>query len=294
MDGFCKNSLDDAIPSTWVKNHRWSSAHLTLRFGRQQDRACLHCPYSLFIKVAPQGVRSSRMIQEPWFPDWNYRALQALFHFVPHGRGTDKLFNFLVFDHLVSTWIFAAAFYVFWTIDDSRTACRRIRLFQIVLAFAIAVLITLIIRPWIAWPAPVLNPAFRDLYPTYFWNNGNSNCFPSHATLAYFMVAVGLWPLNRRVSVALSVVVLALISLPRVYLGGHYPIDILASLVLVIAVLGLVWRCPIPSPLVDWLNRKAAEATVRKFLLILWVFELGEGFGGSSTILNKVAHYLSR
>jgi membrane-associated phospholipid phosphatase len=232
------------------------------------------------------------MIQQPWFPEWNYRALQVLFHFVPHGRGTDILFDFLVRDRLLSTWIFAAAFYVFWAIDDSRTAWRRSRLFQVVFAFGIAVLISLIIRPWIAWPAPVLNPAFRDLYPMYFWSNGNSNCFPSHATLAYFMVAAGLWPLNRGSSVVLAVVVLALISLPRVYIGGHYPIDVFASLVLGIAVLGAVWQCPIPSNLRDWLNQKGREATVREFLLILWVFELGEGFSGSTSILNKLRHYI--
>lgn len=61
--------------------------------------------------------------------------------------------------------------------------------------------------------------------PGYFWGNGTFNSFPSHATLAYFAVAAGLWSLNRRLGLTLALLVLGLVSLPRIYLGGHYPID---------------------------------------------------------------------
>jgi len=231
-------------------------------------------------------------IHDPWFSEWNYRTLQALFHVLPHRGSTDTLFDFLDFNQLVSTWIFAASFYLFWIIDYGRTMWRRCRLFQIVVAFGIAIPITLIVRPWISWPAPVLNPRFRVLYPSYFWGNGNLNSFPSHSTLAYFMVAAGVWPLNRRASLWLSVGVLTLISLPRLYVGGHYPIDVLASLVLVIVVLALVWRWQVPASVASWLVRSGPGTFLREFLLILWVFELGEGFRGSTNILFEIRHYL--
>ncbi len=232
------------------------------------------------------------MMHEPWFSDWNYQVMQVLFQIVPHGKISDTIFDFLVFNHLVSTWSFAASFYIFWTIDDARAMWRRGRLFQIVVAFGIAMLITLVIRPWIAWPAPVLNPRFQDLYPAYFWRNRNFNSFPSHATLAYFMVAAGLWPLSRRASLWLSLGVLVLISLPRVYVGGHYPIDVLASMVLGTIVLALIWCWHLSEPVGNWLVQTGPAAFVREFLLILWIFELGEGFSGGTNILNHAEHYL--
>jgi membrane-associated phospholipid phosphatase len=232
------------------------------------------------------------MIQQPWFPEWNYRMLQTLFQVTPHNGITDTLFDWLVRDRLLSTWVFAAAFYVSWAIDDEKTAWRRVRLFQFVNALAIAVVITLIVRPWIAWPAPVMNPVFRNLYPTYFWNNGNLNCFPSHATLAYFMLAAGLWPLSRFISIILGVLVLGLVSLPRVYIGGHYPIDVLASLVIGLAVISVIWQCPVSPSIVGWLTQKGRKTVLRELLLILWVFELGEGFGGTMNLVNKIRHWL--
>jgi membrane-associated phospholipid phosphatase len=223
---------------------------------------------------------------------WNYDLLRRLFQAIPHGWTSDTLFDFLVADSLVSTWIFAAAFYVFWSMDDSRIRWRRCRLLQVVVAFAVAVAISLVVRPWISWPAPSLNRDFQPLYPNYFWNQGNADCFPSHSTLTYFTISAGLWPLSRRLSLILSAAVLALVSLPRVYVGGHYPIDILASLALVAAVLALVWRWRVPEKVADWLTEKSPAGKIRELALILWVFELGEGFRGATYIVTTVRHYL--
>lgn len=214
-----------------------------------------------------------------------------MFGALPHSRGTDAVFDFLIFNHLATTWIFAACFYVWWTIGDSDQGWPRRRLLQICAAFSIAVLISLVVRPWISWPPPVLNPAFRPLYPSYFWSNSNQNSFPSHATLAYFVVAAGMWPLKKWLSVVLGGLVLFLIALPRIYVGGHYPIDVFASLILVAIVLPLVWRCPVPEPVNRWLVTQTRSRIVREFLVILWVFELGESFGSITSALRRFWHF---
>jgi membrane-associated phospholipid phosphatase len=220
--------------------------------------------------------------------------MQLLFQAIPHRGRTDTLFDFLTSDSLVSCWVFAAAFYLFWSMDDGRMAWRRGRLLQIVAAFAIVLVISFLVRPWISWPAPALDPAFRELYPTAFWKNGSADSFPSHSTLAYFTVSAGFWPLSRRLSLLLTAAVLGLISLPRIYVGGHYPIDVLASLLLVVLVLPLVWLWRIPQPVSNWLTSGGAGSRLRELLLILWVFELGEGFKGSTYILATMCHCLVR
>lgn len=217
-----------------------------------------------------------------------------LFHVLPHSATIDTFFEFLVSNRLVTTWIFAACFYWFWSQEDQKTSWRRQQLFQLTVAIGIAVLLTLVIRPWVGWPAPARDPTFRNLYPRYFWRNGTLDSFPSHATLVYFAVAAGLWTFNRRLSLGLALLALGIVSVPRIYLGGHYPIDVAASIVLAIATLTLIRQWRLPSAIAEWLDPRASGTALREFLLILWIFELGEGFRGTMSILINLNRLLFR
>jgi membrane-associated phospholipid phosphatase len=232
----------------------------------------------------------------PWFSDWNGRVLEKLFAAVPHGARIDTLAQFLTLNALASTWIYALAFYLLWQKDDERRTWRRVRLAEIGLACAAAVAVTFLLRPWVGWPAPALTSSFRSLYPDYFWGSGSGNSFPSHSTLVYFLVAIGLWPLDRRWSGALAVLVAPLISLPRIYVGGHYPVDILAALGLAAVALWAVRRiCALPRP-ADWMRRGVQLGWFTEVVFFLWLFELGEGFRGGFwffRIAVRLAHRLA-
>ncbi|HEY2102373.1 MAG TPA: hypothetical protein VGH08_03885, partial [Chthoniobacterales bacterium] len=138
---------------------------------------------------------------DPWFPHWNYILLKALFRAIPHTPRMDDWFDFVITCPFLGTWFFAVAFYLLWAKDDEKRLRRRSYLFQSVLAVGVAFLFTAVIRPWIRWPAPVLNPAFQPLFPQSLWGSGMQNCFPSHSTLAYFTITLGFWRLNRALSV---------------------------------------------------------------------------------------------
>jgi membrane-associated phospholipid phosphatase len=233
------------------------------------------------------------MAYEPWFVDWNYHVMEVLFHHIPHRAITDGSFDFLISTPLLSTWIIAAFFYRFWTKDDDQKNWRRGYLLTSVTAFALAVTITVVIRPWIHWPAPALNPTFQALFPEDLRGEGSKNCFPSHSTLTYFTMAAGFWPLHRRLSAGLSVLVLLLVSLPRVYVGGHYPIDVLFSCVLGVLALVAMWRWPLPATWSNWLVKSESTTNIRDWVFFLWVFELGEQFR-SLELLAGAARRLSR
>jgi PAP2 superfamily protein len=94
--------------------------------------------------------------------------------------------------------------------------------------------------------------------------------------------------LNRGLSVGLSLFALAVVSLPRVYLGGHYPIDILFSCALSICALVLASRWQALPAISQWLVRRGKGTAVRDWLMFLWVFELGEGFRGTEFMAAAV------
>jgi len=91
--------------------------------------------------------------------------------------------------------------------------------------------------------------------------------FPrDHATLA-FAIAAMPWQVDRRLSVAL-LLLSALMGFARVFVGAHYPLDILGSAVLGIGVsAGLTWlqnRDPFPK-ILDGLFRILARLPLAAF-----------------------------
>lgn len=228
------------------------------------------------------------MTADPWFSLWNYDLFRILFQYLPHGKITDEFCDQLISNPLLSSWVFGACFYRYWNKSDEQTEERRSCLLKAVLAFGLAGLVTLIVRPWIHWPAPVLNPDFQPLFPRYLWGNGSANCFPSHSTLAYFTIAAGFWPLHRRLSLWLSVLALSLVSLPRVYAGGHYPIDVLFSCCLGLSILVATWCWPVLTKLATWPLRIELPGWLIDLVVFLWIFELAEGFRAAESLVHKL------
>lgn len=228
----------------------------------------------------------------PAFPGWNFRVLQELFRLLPHRGSRDTVAQFFTADALASTWMYAAVFYLYWRIEDERTKWRRTRLLEIFLAVSLAVLATLAFRPWIAWPAPSLVPEFQQLYPDYFWNSGNPNCFPSHSTLIYLIVAAGFWPFKRWLSALLMLLVLLLISLPRVYVGGHYPIDVVAAILLAALALWVTHLICTQPRVSALLGSLPSKNIVVECFLFLWLFELAEGFRSGFYLMTSLERAL--
>ena len=226
----------------------------------------------------------------PIFPAWNYSILEHLFRLLPHTDARMNFAEFFIYNPLISEWPFAVAFYLAWRAKDEKTEWRRSRLIEIVAACIGATLVSLALRLWLGAPAPSRFPEFQPLFPPYLWKYGDANSFPSHSTLIYFIVAAGLWPIARKWSTALMIWVLLAISLPRIYMGGHYPTDVLSSIVLGLVTLWITDRAARPAK--DLCARIAAGGIWIEGILFLWLFELAEGFHSAGDILRTLEHIL--
>ncbi len=106
---------------------------------------------------------------------------------------------------------------------------------RIFLATMISILLMLGAAMLISHAPPASNPKLAGGYPPDMFSGGITNSFPSYSTTLYTTIAVGSYALDRAAALFLGVGIVILIGLPRIYLGGHYPSDVIAGMVLGIA-----------------------------------------------------------
>lgn len=86
------------------------------------------------------------------------------------------------------------------------------------------------------------------------------SAFPSDHAALFFALAFGVWLVSRRAGWILTVYLIVFVAFPRIYIGIHYPSDILAGAALAIIAVVLAdlpplcrrWMRP-----VDWLMSKS-------------------------------------
>lgn len=108
-------------------------------------------------------------------------------------------------------------------------------------------------------------PDFIDRTSVNPWNS-----FPSDHSMLFFALATGLWQVDRRLGGFAYFWAAVMIDLPRLYLGLHYPSDIVAGAVLgTLAMIGFL-RLPLQSLwlIVErWRGQHAAGFYMMAFLL---------------------------
>jgi membrane-associated phospholipid phosphatase len=223
---------------------------------------------------------------EPWFSPWNFQALQSLFRVLPHTSLGDSLARFFLENPLLTTWVYAAVCYAYWSKRDDQQETRRVQLLRTVATCVLAVAIADLLDLKIGWPSPARTPAFQVLYPHYLWGIGTENSFPSHSTLAYLTVAIGLLRLNRIAGWVLIPFTFLAISLPRVYLGGHYLIDVGGSIILSLLAVAAVDLLLTTPRCVQLLKSALSQGVITELFFFFWIYELGEGFRGVEDMLH--------
>jgi undecaprenyl-diphosphatase len=159
-----------------------------------------------------------------------------LFHAVNSWCGNwllDRMAKFEEWDQLTKGAAILSVYWWYWFAgpENRREANRR----HIVGAL-LGVLIALILARALA---DVLPERVRPMYNPYIayrppslpinMNLENWSAFPSDTAAFFLGLAFGIFRLSRRVSIFLLIYASVWICLPRVYLGIHYPSDLLAG-----------------------------------------------------------------
>jgi hypothetical protein len=80
------------------------------------------------------------------------------------------------------------------------------------------------------------------------------------------------------------------ISLPRVYVGGHYPIDVGASVLLAVVALAAIDAILSKRGVAEAFHWAATRGQYSEIAFFLWLYELADGFHSA----EHTAHLLFR
>jgi undecaprenyl-diphosphatase len=200
----------------------------------------------------------------------------------------DHLMEFVSRNQLVKGGALMLVFWWSWFRQGERQARVRALLTSalcscfvaMIAARSLAVLTPFRLRPLHHEGLGFLPPYGMDAITLSGWSS-----FPSDHAVVFFTLSVGMFAVSRRVGMlALSHTVI-IIALPRLYLGLHYPTDLLGGAAVGIAV-ALVGRTPrfverVAAPISRWADTRPALFYPALFLTTYQVadmFQSGRAF----------------
>lgn len=151
----------------------------------------------------------------------------------------DPAFDHLILDiansALVNGGLFMAYFWSLWFENDECTTERRQSVLVSIFGALLAILISRILQ--LALPfhdRPLHTPDLGFVLPSGVNPNALShwNSFPSDHAVLFFALTTAIWYENRRLGYVAALWSFFVICLPRVYLGYHFPSDIVGGMIL--------------------------------------------------------------
>lgn len=180
-----------------------------------------------------------------WFDD-------AIIHFVNQFAQRCPMFDSIVVfvsnSDLLKGGVMIAGIWWAWFYtrgNDSRT--NRSYLLTALLGALVALVFARILAHALPLrPRPILDPTLHFQIPHGAPDQSNWtiwSSFPSDHASLFFALLTGIWLVSRRAGIVMLLYVLIAICFPRIYIGIHYPTDILGGAILGAgSVLACSWR----------------------------------------------------
>jgi undecaprenyl-diphosphatase len=194
--------------------------------------------------------------------DFDSTSILFLNKFVGKSYLLDRSIQLISDTFILNGVLFVALLWFIWFRDKREES--RIRLFMGGVAAVFAGFLSRLLQVSLTFHCrPLLNARLKLASPIGVESGtlNHWNCFPSDHAALFFGLATLIWINDRRLGV-FALFWAAIVSSTRVYLGFHYPSDILGGEALGIFMVILFQRFPLPtlaSRLLDW-ERNASSS----------------------------------
>lgn len=171
--------------------------------------------------------------------------------------GRSPLLDALVFDIAESLSLKGGLFFaVYWGLWFADRLCFRRALAAAMIGAVIAALLSRLLQIALPFHTRPLHTPDLGLHVAIGVDPLSLNkfsSFPSDHAFLFFALCVPLWRWSRQLGVAAAIWTLLVIGLPRIYLGYHYPSDVLGGAILGALTMIVAIRLLEPTALASWL-----------------------------------------
>lgn len=185
----------------------------------------------------------------------DFEIIKLLNAYANHSPAFDSLVKMISLNHLLKGAFFILLFWYLW-FHQKEQIYKRKRILAGLLASLITMATTIVLtRVLPIRLRPRFNPGLEFVIPgesEMSWLEEH-NSFPSDHAALFFSLSTTIFFINRRLGIISFVYTLLFISLPRIYLGLHYPSDILAGGLLGILITLLIQKRSYFSRSTEWL-----------------------------------------
>lgn len=164
------------------------------------------------------------------------RAIISFFNqFAQKSRLFDLLVNFISENDLLKGGMIAALFWWAWFQIDQDDVLRKLRQERFVATLFSSVIAIIVGRGLaLCLPfrvRPIHNPEIKFILPygEVITHLEGWSSFPSDHAIFFFSLGTGLFLISRYLGIFALIHAVLIICLPRIYLGLHYPTDIIAG-----------------------------------------------------------------
>ena len=167
-------------------------------------------------------------------------------------KSFDAFMVFIVDNNFIKGVTIVSILWFFWFQKSQKIIFNRERIIICIVSCFIAIFVARALALSLPFRLrPILNPALNFVKPfgTRALDLGTWSSFPSDNAVMFFSLATGIFLISKKLGALIYLYVLAVICFPRVYLGYHFPTDILAGAIIGISITFLIAMNKISQPL---------------------------------------------
>ena len=160
----------------------------------------------------------------------------SLIQFLNKFAGSSETFEafimFIVDNSYIKTIVLVCILWFFWFQNSFKLTENRRGVIVCLFSCIVAIIVGRLLS--VALPfrlRPIINPDINFIRPSGWksFDLGTMSSFPSDNAVMFFSLATGIFLISRKVGIFAYLYVTLVVCFPRVYLGYHFPTDILVG-----------------------------------------------------------------